>query len=214
MSEGLGRYAEPGIADLDHRATRGVGEGPHRDRVPGDVALRDRLCRVDEQIEEDLPQACLVAEHRRDITKVRDQRRAMSNLILDQFQRRPHHPRQIDERALVLVGAREDLQVTHDLTHAISAFQAVVEHLQGLRGKRRRGGRAFLRPAQLIERGIQIGDHDRQRVVDLVRDPGGQDSQGAHPVGEHDLLVELLQLGQVARDVQRARDVTLGVAQG
>ena len=102
--------------------------------------------------------------------------------------------------------------VAHDVIEIEGARleQLASREEQELAGER---GRAVSRPADLLERramrvrAVQLSQDDfrvaryhRQQVVEVVRDPAGQPPDGLHLLRLHELLLELLALGDVHAD--------------
>ena len=64
-SRSSGGNARPGVVDLHRAPRRPLPPGHHADLMLVAVALGDGLGRVDDEVEEDLPQPRLAAVHRR-----------------------------------------------------------------------------------------------------------------------------------------------------
>lgn len=195
LFEDLGRHAGAGVGDLDEDLAVGRGRRRHRDRVLMGVPLGDRLGRVDDQVEEHLPQPRLAGvDHRRRRIEDLDQPGPMPDLVPRHPQHRLHDGHHVDGPDQLFLGSGEDLQVAHDRAQPLGALVRVVEHLAQLAVL----GREPVALGQLDDvagRQLEVGRHARQRVVQLVGDARGQEAHRGHAFGDEELLLHLLALG-------------------
>ena len=130
--------------------------------------LRDRLRGVDEEVQEHLAEPVLAPDDGRDLAR-RPPRAARGAGSRSGRGRAPTGARAAGRprsRALP-VGARERLQVAHDLPDAQAAVARLVERAQHL-------GVGRPSPRSSAERELEVREDERERVVDLVRDARGE----------------------------------------
>src|SRR4029078_804682 len=120
------------VADLDHRVPTAVGPRADADLVPLRLALGDRVRRVQQQVQEDLPQARLVALDHRRVAVVLHQPGAVPDLVPGDVDRRIQYAPQRDGPALLLVTARKTPQVARDVADALGALTRLGQRLPGL----------------------------------------------------------------------------------
>ena len=183
-----------------------VGPGADADLVALGLALGDGLRGVEEQVQEHLAEARLVAVDQRHVAVVLHQARAVADLVPGHVDRRVEHAAHDHRPARLLVAAREDLEVAHDVAHPLGALARLAQRLD-----RPRPGSGRCRPApttaapacrgqrrQLPPREVDVRDDVRERVVDLVRHARRQRPDRRHAPGEDQLLLHLPALGEVA----------------
>src|ERR1700704_3598691 len=104
--------AHAGIANLDHDAADPIHSRDKPDLVRLGVALRDRLGRVDDEVEDDLTEPRLVGLDERHLAVVPDQPRTVADLVRRHADRGFQDPVNVHRSSTVLVaGAREHLQI-------------------------------------------------------------------------------------------------------
>jgi hypothetical protein len=75
------------------------------DFVLGRVPFGDRVSRIDQQVQEDLSEAVLLARDRRYVLEVSGQPRAVADLVPRHVDRRLQHEPQLDRSRIVVVRA-------------------------------------------------------------------------------------------------------------
>jgi ribonuclease T1 len=181
----LRRDAGAGVVHLDDRAPLGVAPAHQPDLVPLDVALRDRLRGVDQQVEEDLPEPGLAGQHGRGGAEVLHQARAVLDLVEHHVGARLQDRAQVHALLPLLVGAREGLEVAHHVLHANGPLARLRQRLAQLLEVAAPGAGA--EPPHLLLGEVERSEHVGQRVVDLVGHAGGHGSDRHHPIGQDQL---------------------------
>ena len=129
-------------------------------------AGRDRLRRVDDQVEEHLAKARRAGEHRRHLVEVAHHLRAVLEVVAGHRQRHVDQAAHVDRRGrrLIVLGQRE--QLLHHPLDPLGAGADVAQHRLGLGGGvRRQPGRE---PGQRVAEQLGVAGDEGQRVVDLV----------------------------------------------
>ena len=117
--------------------------------------------------------------------------RPVPQLVLRQAHgRAQHRPAGRTSSASRSSGAREGLEITHDLADPLRPLARVLERPHHLAG---RGAG----PRQLLERVGEVREDEGERVVDLVRHAGRERAERRHAVGEEELRLERALLGDV-----------------
>ena len=197
------------------------------DHVALDARLVERLRGVHDQVQEYLPEARRVRAHRRRRAQVALDARAILELVAQHGQRRLDGGVDVDRRRRIVVGVRERSQIAHDAVDADHPLLRLLQHRRGLEQHRAdlaRGAAAghagqlahlLLDEPHLRDQRLDVGEHERRRIVDLVRDAGGQHADRRQLLGLQPAHLAVAVLGDVAdehhgaaaRDRQRARDV-------
>jgi hypothetical protein len=121
------------------------------------------------------------------------------------------HAVDVEAHPLLLVGAGEGLERPHDAADLLGPLTPLAGELLDLPhpvGGQRPGERAHL-----LDDEVEVGGEVGERVVDLVRDPGGERAHGGHAVVEEKLRLGLLALGDVEGGGEVAHDLAPLVAQ-
>ena len=165
-----------GVAHLDHH---GVVVGMRAQRQP--AAARHRVARVQDQVEEHLLDAVLVAAHRRHVLRQlapHPDPRAVE-LVLDEREHVGQHLVHVDLLELGPARAREVEQPVDDLRRAEALLLDLLEHLLA---------RVVL--LELAAQQLRVGRDPGERGVHLVRDAGGEQAHRGHLLGVLQLLLE------------------------
>ncbi len=184
------RIPSPVSLDLDdHRLVVGV----RAQREP--AAARHGVARVQDQVEEHLLDAVLVAAHRRhaigQLAPDADARAVQ--LVLDQRQHVGQHLVDVDLLELGAARAREVEQAVDDLGRAEALLLDLLEHLLA---------RVVL--LELPAQQLGVGRDAGERCIHLVRDARRQQAHRGHLLGVLQLLLEPHARGDVVEDQDRA----------
>ncbi len=202
----LGRDARARVAHLDEDAARVVRVRDDADDVVLGVALGDGLRGVDDEVEEDLPEARLVGVDGRHVAELLDEPGAVPDLVPGHAQRGLEHVLDLHGAPPLLVGrAREDPEVADDLTHALGGVSGVAQLFDDLVEpaiEARLGGEL----AHRFRGELEVGADRGERVVDLVGDARRERADRGHAIGDEELLLQLALLGPARRVAQLALD--------
>ena len=163
------------------------------DAVLRGSALRDRLGCIDEHVQEDLPEASLVGEHRGSRLEPAHQQRAVAHLVPRHADRLLEHRIDVDGGAqIVIVSPREGAHVADDVADLLRSRAGVPQHVgqvAQLRGQAagglRVGRRVTCQVREPIHHTGQVGQDVGEGIVDLVRDARGERAQRHDPLQVH-----------------------------
>ncbi len=155
---------------------------------------------VEDEVDEDLHEAHLVAEHESVARDFVLQAPAGAHVGARQLLDLAKEHTQVDRHDGVAVAAPDLSQITDDVADAVRAFDGVLgQHRQLL--PLRVGER---QPGELHLEQRQVADDVAQRVVDLVRHGRCEGAERRHALGPLELLLEGLAIGDVAQDPEMA----------
>jgi hypothetical protein len=164
----------------------------------------ERVRRVHEQVDEDLPEPEGVRARRRVRVVEADDPRAVTELHRRDLHGRVEHRVHVDGSRRLLVAAPERAHHPHDPPHAIGAVERVRRRLrEQLDGGKRGDGPRALRASSRDE--LEVEHDVRERVVQLVRDAAREAPERRHAIGEEVLDLELLARRHVADDPRSSR---------
>jgi hypothetical protein len=195
--DALDVLAPDAVAGVLHLDDHGVLVGARHQREP--AAARHRVARVQDQVEEDLLDPVLVAA---DLRQLRRQLLAhldpgLLELVLHQREHVEHGLVQVERLHLGAARAREVEQVVDDLGRAEGLLLDLLEQ-HAARVSRR----------HLAAQHLGVGRDARQRRVDLVRHPRGEQADRGHLLRVLELLLE----PDARRDVVEDQDRALALA--
>ncbi len=155
---------------------------------------------VDEQVEEDLGQAPVAGQHHGDVAVVPHQPPTVLDLVEGHVGGGVDHLVQVHGAEPVLLDTREGAEAARDSGDAAGAVERLIEVAQQLLPRRRGELRVIEEPGQVIAEALQVVEHVRQRVVDLMRHAGGEHAHAGQPVGLGDLSLHPPARGEVVGD--------------
>ena len=187
MGQHVGVDTSTGVLDQHHHVVLlGVRYHADRRRAIGGLLVDGLRC-VDEEVHEHLDQRALLrprVERRHQLTL---EPRAVPDLVLRDVHGRGHGARDVDGcLRLAGVDPGERAELRHDRADAAPALQRLSQQVLG--------GLVLA-----LQQQLDVGEHVREGVVDLVGHAGGQLTQRGELVGVGQPLLAHAQIGGVAR---------------
>ena len=157
-------------------------------------ALGDGLRSVQEEVEDDLAEPRLVAEHGGDGRGSRTSS-ARSRISLPAMLRAESITAPTSTGTRRSSPAREKIRRSRTIADALTAFLRVRERVPA---ERKVLGALGAQLRELLLHQVEVRHDVRERVVDLVRDSGRERADGRQPIGLREARLERLALGDVA----------------
>jgi len=191
--EHVRRDPDARVAHEDRGGAVGRARGLDADEVLVRAPLRDRLRRVDEQVQEHLAELVRARLDHRQVPDPHLEARAVPDLVPRDPDRRLELRADVRRRPAALAGARERAQRADD----------VPDPVRGVAGVRDRAREVQPR-LELAAEEVEVRRDRCERVVDLVGDARGERSEPGHPLRELELRLHRAPLGHVRHDRREA----------
>lgn len=161
--------------------------------------LLNRLRGVHQEVQQNLPQSRFVGDHGRHRANVEDQLGPVTNLVLRDAERGAQDLAYVHQLVALFVVSREGPEIADDATDSFRPFTSFLECVAEVSGERP------VMPQHEVEVRHDVGE----RIVDLVRDPGGKQSHARQPLASRELTLQREIRRDVPGDDERRDDVAV-----
>ena len=200
--EHLRRHSRAGVAHLDDYLAGGAGAHSDAHLVAVRIAFGDGLGRVQEQVDQHLPEVRLARLHRRGGLELANDPGAVAQVVGEQLQDLVGDARRVQRLAPLVEPAGEHLEPAHDLRHALGPAVRLGHRLEQVAGALRVGQQL----GQLLLEQRQVRQHGGERVVDLVREAARQRPHRGHALRDDQVFLQARALLVVVpQEQERAR---------
>ena len=180
-------------------------QSPRSGRDADRARLAERLNGVEHEVQEDLLELLRRTAHRRIISELRSMR-MRSRSCGAAMRSTPSMSGAGRKPGARDPPRRQAADVAHDRDGAVHAFEGLVDELLAFRDEDRRGGLAGTlllelgrERAPVLAQHREVRAHEGERVVDLVRDAGGELAHGGETAGEQQPVAQCYDLREVAQ---------------